>query len=669
MLKLPDDILYLVFAHLDTAKDLRALSLTNKRLHAIINGDNDEGWRVFVRTRFPSLYNTSLPTSWFTWPQLAESLTWQSRAWDRRSLSFQAMLPMPPRPPRRGQLTNRRPHQAPFHPVVDSHSNLAMNEELLVWGAGENIVARRRSGRRADWTPKQTVWHRFEGAEMGYRAGYDDVTALSIVEGACGRTGKLGMVVGRGNGHLALLGAEDDDFGQKLADLHPRQTGEEVEGWAQDNINSVDVLHQSGHVAVATKAAVLLYSLPQDDTNMDVAPVACLNFATQASDDLWESVGGAKWMGKDTLALGMTGRKNPLRYVKVAPTGFEDVMAVQSDALEDKFSIEPNKSSLCTSSLTPIDATSITGGHGSNLLLSSWRDGSIRLQDIRTSSPLDLVYSDNIDPWSALDTLLPFGTSHFVGGGPHGATIKVFDFRWPRQYFHTAALPCGKEQPVPTPSQPFLPAPTERKSQCFTCDHISGYKCRWHALSQDIYHRPNGTFFFSKSLPRASAYACVWSMTRASVLSPNFYIGLSGGVVEANLATLPPISSAHETEVDPHFGWVPCVQRDMGDSAYEVHELDASLMETGDGRLYPENLRSVRMPAMRGKGWSRISEKMGDGVPERLVRRHRLDERFHVLPDFDRADLLEVVEDEKKDEMGTWFDDGDVDEVEPYLVA
>lgn len=664
MLELPDDILYLVFAHLDTAKDVRALSLTSKRFHTVINGDHSEGWRVFVRSRFPSLHLTSLPTKSHTWAQLSESLTWQSRAWDRRSLYFQAMLPTPPRNPRRGSVTGRRLHQAPFHPIVDAHSNLDTKEELVVWGAGETIVARRRTGRRADWTPKETVWHRLEGNEMGYSAGYDDVTALSIVDNVCGRAGDLGMVVGRDNGHLALLGAEVNGFGQRLADFHPRHAQDEGADWAQDKINNLDVCHQEGHLAVTTKAAVLLYSLPQDDTGVDIAPSASLSFGTQATDEIWESVGSAKWMGKETLALGMSGRKDPLRYVKVSPTGFEDVVPVKATALEQKFALEPNKGSLCTSSLTPIDATSITGGHGSNLLLSSWRDGSIRLQDLRTSSPLDLVYSDNIDPWSALDTLLPFGTSHFIGGGPHGATIKIFDFRWPRQYFHTAALPCGEERPVPTPSQPFLRAPAERRPQCPTCDHLLGYKCRWHALSQDIYHRPNGTFFFSKSLPRATAYACVWSMARASPLSPNFYIGLSGGVVEANLATLPPITSAHETEVDPHFGWVPSVQRDMGTSSYEIHDLDASLMETGDGLLYPENIRSVRMPAMRGKGWSRISEKMGDGVPERLAKRHRLDDRFHVLSDFDRADLWEVTDDGKREAVGSWFDDRQPDEVE-----
>lgn len=664
MLALPDDILYLVFAHLDTAKDLRSLSLANRRLHTVINGGDDEGWRIFVRTRFPSLHTASLPILSYTWPQLADSLTWQSRAWDRRSLSFQAMLPAPPCSPRRGHVAGRRHHQTPFHPVVDAHCELGAREELVVWGAGESIVARRRKGRRVDWTPVETVWHRVEGAEMGYRAGYDDVTALSIVDDVCGRAGKLGMVIGRDNGHLVLLDAGEESFGEKLADLNPCYAGNDGVGQIQEKISGMDVLHRQGRVAVATKSAVLLYTLPQDETDVEIAPSTYLSFAAQASNDSGESLGGAKWMGQDTLALGMNGRKDALRYVKVTPTGFEDVTPIRNTPLEEKFSLEPSKSHLCTSSLTPVDATSIAGGHGTNLLLSSWRDGTIRLQDLRAPTPLDLVYSDNIDPWSPLDTLLAFGTSHFIGGGAHGAAIKVFDFRWPRQYFHTAALPCGKEFPVPNPSQPFLPAPIDRASRCSSCDHLAGRPCRWHTLSQNLYHRPNGTFFFSKSLPRANAYACVWSMARATPLSPNFYIGLSGGVVEANLATLPPISSAHETDVDPLFGWVPCVQRDMGTSGYEVHELDASLMETGDGRLSAENVRSVRMPAMRGKGWSRISEKMGDGVPERLVRRHRLDERYHVLADFDRADLWSVVGDGRK-AAGSWFDDdGESDEVE-----
>lgn len=662
MLELPEDIVYLVLAHLDTARDLRALSLTNKRLHTIIHGDNGEGWRVFVRTRFPSLRISSLPGPSYTWSQLADSLTWQSRAWDRRSLSFQAMMPASPRVVRRGRVTGRALRQAPFHPVVDAQYDLAAKEELVVWGAGENIVARRRKGRRADWTPGETLWHRQEGAESGYRAGYDDVTDLSIVEDACGKPGELAMVVGRDNGDLALLRATEEGFGQRLADLNPRY-GEDM-GWAQDKISSLDVLHSQGRVAVATKSAVLLYTLPEEespDPGLNIAPSAYLNFDTQPSED---SLGAAKWLGKDTLVLGMNGRNDPLRYVKVTPTGFEDdVIPVRNTALLESFSLDPNKSSLCASSLTPIDATSITGGHGTNLLLSSWRDGTIRLQDLRTPTLLDLVYSDNINPWSALDSLLPFGASHFVGGGADGATIKVFDFRWPRQYFHTTALACGNDLPVPDPSQRFAPCPPEtRRRDLSQCDHLAGRLCRWHALSRDLYHRPNGTFFFSKTLPTRTrdSTTSVWSMARPRSnppgLAPNFYIGLSGlgGVVEANLSTLADANAQHEMEVDPNLGWVPYVQRDMGTSGYECLELDASLMETGDGRMSVDNLRNVRLPVMRGKGASRViglggGQHEDDNVPDRLASRHRLDERYHVLTDFGRGRTVGIG--------WEWFDD------------
>lgn len=348
-------------------------------------------------------------------------------------------------------------------------------------------------------------------------------------------------------------------------------------------------------------------------------------------------------MGKDTLALGLSGSTDALRYVKVTPTGFEDVTNVKNIALEERFSLWPSTSRLCTGSLTPIDASSIMGGGGSNLLLTAWRDGTVRLQDLRTPTPLDLVYCDNIDPWSDFEKLLPFGTSHFIGGGSHGATIKVFDFRWPRQYYHTTALPCGADAPIPKPHQPFLRPPRSSHPSCSSCDPLTNRKCSWHALSRSLYHRPNGTFFFSKALPRASAQASVWSLASGGAsLSPNFYIGISGGVVEASLATTTDAaadnssSSPASWHVDPQLGYVPsAAQTEEGASpgaGYYVYDLDASLMETGDGMLDPRNERTVMLPPMRGRGWRRMAEEMGG--KEGLGGRHRLDVRYHALADF-----------------------------------
>lgn len=685
MLTLPEDVLYIILSHLDTAKDILSLLLTSKHLRKVIQADHNEGWRIFVRARFPSM--TNLPTTAYTWDQLADSLTWQTRAWARRSVYFQALLPTPtptptvPREPRNrgrgGQRMSHRPQQqqqTAFHPVVDARADWAAREDLVVWGAGENIVARRRKGRRADWSPDQTLWHHVDGKELGYRAGYDDITALSIVEGVGGKAGDLGMLVGRDNGHLAFLSAAAGDFGHVLADLSPRHAMEIGAGRVQENINDIDV-HQS-RVAVAAKSSVLLYSLPEDFSSSNIAPSVFLSFAASPPGDSWESVGGAKWMGQDTLALGLSGSKDALRYVKVTPAGFEDVVPVRNTALEARFSIDPDKSRLCTGSLAPIDASSIIGGGGSTLLLSAWRDGTVRLQDLRTPTPLDLVYCDNIDPYSEFEKLLPFSTSHFIAAGSHGATIKVFDFRWPRQYYHTTALPCGADAPIPRPHQPFLRPPRTPRPPCDHCAPMTGRMCRWHALSQDIYHRPNGTFFFSKSLPRASAYASVWSLAAGGgSLSPNFYIGISGGVVEASLATATQLNDGEDggrmMDVDPRLGYVPCVEQqqqrqqtevEVEDGGarpgrYYVYDLDASLMETGDGMLDRGNERNVRMPMMRGTGWRRMTEEIG-GAGD-AVGRHRLDVRYHALSDFDAIGLGMGDKEERR-----WAGLGDVGRME-----
>lgn len=646
---LPDDILYIVFSHIDAARDIRSLLLTNKRLQAVVQNGHGDGWRIFVRSCFPDASLPSLSTSSFlSWRQLADSLTWQTRAWNRRSLSFQAMMPSPPCP-HRGRRESRRRQVAPYHPALDAHFDLSTREDLVIWGAGENLVARRRLNRSAEATPAETVWHRLDGKDLGYRSGVDDIKALSLVQSPCGKPGELGALVGRDNGQLVLLSASRSDFGERMAVFAPELVSN------QGTINSIDVLRHAGLAAVTAKSGAFIYSLPET-TGAEVAPTAYLDLPKQGLDPTAISLGNAKWMGENLMVLGLSGCQDALRYVSVDATGFGEVQRVGNPELVGRFDINYDKSRLCTRSLTPIDASSIAGGNGANLLLSAWRDGTVRLQDLRTSSPLELVYCDNIDPYSEFETLLPFGTSHFAGGGAHGATIKVFDFRWPRQYYHTTGLPCASIRPLPYPSQPFMAAPTDSHHPRGPCDHVAGRLCRWHDLSRQLYYRPNGKFFFSKSLPPEHAYAGVWSMARASPISPGFYIGISGGVVEANLTSMSPSSPGvdGEAEVDPNLGYCPAVT-EMG-AGYTCYDLDASLMETGDGMLSVHNHRNVRMPPMRGKGWSRITEKIGHGVPEDLSRRHRLDPRYHILADFERSHL---ALDSSRMRERSWYDHDD----------
>lgn len=632
---LPDDVLLIIIVHLETAKDIRALLLANRRLASLIRADHEGGWRAFVRSRFPSIPIPFTPSSnsstYPKWGEIASSLTWQSRAWDRRSVSFQAMLPEANPSQRRAP---RRRQGTPYHPVLDAHFDFLGREELVVWGAGENFVARRRRlGREATY-PEKVVWHRLDGKDLGYSAGRDDIKAVSVVEGF---EGGLGALVGRDNGDLALLDLSEESFGAKLADFSPEYaTVDEADDvgpttkFNQGTINSIDVLARKRLVAASTNAGIQLYHLPEEP-GLNVQPSAYLDLATHHFDQANATLGYARWMGEDMMAFALRGCPYQLRYATITPTGIETLSLYKNAALEDKFDISYDKGRLCTHSLTPIEASSVTGGN-SSLILTSWRDGSVRLQDLRTQSPFDLVYCDNIDPWSEFESLLPFGTNHFVAGGAHGASVKVFDFRWSRDYYHTAAMPCSSQQPFPKPIQPFLESPglfTKPYSQCKP--QPPGRRCNWHEQSRDLYYRPNGTFFFSKSLPRKDAYAGVWSMARSSSLAPNFYIGISGGVVEASLSSSS-VNSSGATEVDPIFGCT--VGQEESGAGYSTLPLEASLMETGDGLLYTENDRTVRMPPMRGKGWNKLRKDEYESIPGELRVRHRLDERYQIMSDF-----------------------------------
>ena len=545
-----------------------------------------------------------------------------------------------------------REHAAPFIPYLDAYLDPETREELVVWGAGEGIVGRRRQ-RATGGKAGEGVWHTINGSDTGHVRGYDDVTAISIVRDAAGHTGQMGVLTGRYNGDLSLLSAEDGRFGERISTFRAPNEPEEHSGRAASQslsygaINSLDILPQRGMAAATTRTSVFLYDLPRHDAS-EVHPSAVFDLKGYVPAHSTMSLCNAKWMDEgNLLALGLKGCSDPLRFLSVNPDRLTLSTAAKNPSMED-MSISHDK--LCPSSIQPVNMSSVASNK--SFLLSAWRDGKCRfvqnvsmscltgqaqsvtdrdprLQDLRTPSPFDVVYCDNIDPWSPLEALLPFGTERFVGGGMNGATIKIFDYRWTKPYYHTAGLPCSNLHPFPRPNQPFAQAPPDpdpdRILSC--CDHLAGFRCRWHALSRDIYYRPNCSIFFSKALPPSDKFAGVWALARASDVSPNFYIGISGGIVEAALQ--PNGSRA----VDPHFGLRDDSRSVHHHSSYTALDLDVSMMETGDGLASPQNARNIRMPPMHGPHRQPLW-LWWPAVTEDLQKRHRLDSRFQSEEDF-----------------------------------
>lgn len=642
--RLPDDILFLILENLDTARDQASLSRTCRKLHGFIQS---EGWRAFTRRCFPGVFSADLQGQGGAngtngtngschrgpidakignggdgepgWSGLAESLTWQSRAWDRRALAFQALVPKQDHIPRHKLPRPYRPSLAVHFQadLVESGKRLGLGvdgEEMLVIGAGEDIVARfRKRGRQAkaeaeanDGVPTEPVMHIFDGQAAGFRSGFDDVRAVSVVENAMGMPRRRGILAGRDNGDVSLLSAEPDGtFGRPLAQFVPKDDT----SVDQARIYSIDVstnprnaaafgssLH-GGLAAVTTPSDILFYPMPQSENMTDTSgskaadPPATVHPAAAFPLD---SVGlyhnglrqpfNARWMeAEGTLAVAMGAGSTPLRYLTATPTGaVELTSAYTMPDLMEYYSLK-DSTLIIPTSLTPVPFSSITGGNG-HLTLSGWRDGTCRLQDLRTASPYDLIYQDNVlGPQDSAQAMLIWGTDRFITGNQESAGLKVFDLRWPRRYYHTDALPCSQALPWPTPPVsmdapgsmnmpglslsdgpnpsgrntrplPYFLPPELRTAQNWPpaapdlplhlhhtrrCEVLRSIRCRWHTASRDLFYRSSSSLFFQRSLNASGNKATgVFTLARASStdLAPsNFYAGLNSCVVESYL--------------------------------------------------------------------------------------------------------------------------------------
>ncbi|CAZ84705.1 unnamed protein product [Tuber melanosporum] len=175
LLALPTDILISIIVHLPTASCLTHLSQTCKSLHAFISA---EGWRVFVQCQhagFHAKVTKALPHGKPapTWNRWAEELTVTRSNWDNFGFLASGLFVEGKWRSRRKKKEEerrlglqRRAREDACVPVIDLWEEWAGGEEVLVVGAGVNMMVRkrRRHGRGDGW------W-RYEGVGAGAGAG------------------------------------------------------------------------------------------------------------------------------------------------------------------------------------------------------------------------------------------------------------------------------------------------------------------------------------------------------------------------------------------------------------------------------------------------------------------------------------------------------------------
>ncbi len=601
---LPIGVLRSIFQHLNTAQSLGRLARTSKTLKDIVE---HHGWNAFVRAHFGYL---DVPPG--NWKSVAKRLTWQTRAWERRALLLSSLVSPKklasqssrgrgPRGGRGGR--SARPAQT-FPPSVfvdaSSHMKGKNEEELVAWGIGEDVVVRWRELRYS--APKKEKWTKVIGQQSGFKAGQDDVSALALIKDAeIGKTQM--MLVGRASGYLQLVSTHHTDLGRTIAWLQPESTKEEASG-GQNDIQHIHVQAPQHSAAVATKDSVLFYPIPEqwpdpEDLDLDeggnpaeyiLHPAERCDMKTMEGSSSFRQIRQVSHMQSGDVALALSGTAEPLRFLTRTPAGTVVTNAAKMQASSrcaDSY-IYTDRQLQTSRCILPLDTASIPGG-SAHTILSSYDDGTVRLQDMRTPAAVDTIYQDHFELTTATGPLLADGTQRFIAGSARTSVIKIFDYRWTKSYYYTDAMPCGSTPlgPAPKPLAWVAPPPDIRRERC--CD-MSGRECARHALAKTDLYRPNCNIFLPNIYQQASP---VYSLARASSTSPNIYAGLSGELVTMSLR------DEVAAEKESLF-----MQKRNGKSlaGYSYHESLTSLVETGDGIALKDITESQRVPTIHKHG-------------------------------------------------------------------
>jgi hypothetical protein len=539
---LPEDLLLKVLEHLDTARDFARLSLLDRKWRSFIER---EGWRIFVKTCFSTL---EIPADKVTsWKHLANVLTHQDRCWDRRA--FMATLFTYNTRFRRQGPHAARQQSAPFQSILKAHQTPCLEKEVVVIGAGENLTACFRPA----WMDLHYLWDRagvtenwinVYGEHAGYAPGMGDITALSFAQ----LGSRLRLATGRANGSIDVLSASEDDFGKKLATLSPPQNptlamhdrsaaAAQVSSLAA--ISSLDWQTRRHLLVAGTRTAIGLYSLSQDIEKDIIAENAepfsshDLNMSGSSSPP-FKFLRSAKFINRSTIACAFAGSRAPLRWVQLTESGFAEMHPARDLAQISTGAADPTTT---VRAIEPVGVLSAASGD-ENLLLSAWDDGSVRLWDVRTPSSFDMSYQDKFDD-HRISSLLIYGSERFVCGVNSLPAIKIFDFRWPKPYHHTTALPCTKDRLYPMPPEsPPLVMPVG-KLVAPQCNAAKGQRCIWHHWCKTDYYRPDCAIH-SRTAPSARGGPVpVYSLAKASDLSQTFFAGLAGAFLEFDLHVSP----------------------------------------------------------------------------------------------------------------------------------
>ncbi|KAF2812115.1 uncharacterized protein BDZ99DRAFT_496630 [Mytilinidion resinicola] len=446
--ELPFELLSHIYSYLDTAQSVSHVSSTCRRLH---NFSTKEGWKIFLRTRFPSLPTPALPNDY---REAAHGLTTLSRNWDRKGFVARYLEPA-------GSITSLPTwEQVPrwqhpdgqtigYQPCIDSYEDWTSGDwssrkQVLTWCAGTELLVRAKNTGRDiqefydtaspddrnfyfDQYKHLAAWFRY--GIPGGMEGRDDITSLHLIRP---------YQKAPGAEHIeSIVFATADGVLQRLnIGLNGGRTSS-IQSYTTDGImihcTSLSPSISPLLAADSGVSGIALYPMHQENQTESLSAFSQIDILPEVVTLKGFSIWGLNFLSEDKLGVGVGPSTEPFRILEVSPAGLvkDPIRSYQFERPEDSHRLDGPPGApveVSTYSVIPLPPSSQGGRSSGEVFLTGDNSGTIRLHDLRSPSSSECSYWDTAND-STIYALQTQGRERIVAGTGRHTTVMVYDLR------------------------------------------------------------------------------------------------------------------------------------------------------------------------------------------------------------------------------------------------
>ena len=385
---LPPELLAQIAVHIDTARALSHLASTCRKANTFVEND---GFRIFVQTRFPYIKPPTRPSPSF-WKEAALGITSLAKNWDRKAFIAWSINPQKTiSQDLRNQRSRGRPVQSGqtigFTPVIDSYEawyggDWSSRKEVVAWGAGAVLYMRAKIMGKNE----KNQWHishlghlkgmnahkqRYAYAtynDKGADEGLDDITSVNLLKQQSLKDSEQ-VIIGRASGGLSLISLSAAACQSRVLSSYETQ-GRPVRAAA------ICLESKAMLAACLSDSTIALY--PIDPTNSQVHPISQIPANSSSQSRTWST----RFLGHDRLIVGLGPSEEPIHVYNIGEGSISQeslrILELNDFSTHARLDLPGDngiRSATSVYSLAPIDASSSAGRAEGDVFLSGAYDG------------------------------------------------------------------------------------------------------------------------------------------------------------------------------------------------------------------------------------------------------------------------------------------------------